>query len=391
MRIAYLSADLGVPVFGTKGASVHVRELCQALASLGHEVEILTARAGGPRPAGFDVPVHEIPAEGGDLRDRRALHAAAALRRRGLALLQDFSADVIYERYALFGTAGSALALELELPFLVEVNAPLSDEQATYRKLALDLTARRLERGVLRSADRVIVVSRWLRRWAIELGVEARRVAVLPNGVDPDRFKPTDAGGVVRARLGLDGPIVGFLGTLKPWHDVPALIHAVARLGQAGRRAQLLVVGDGPERAALEELARSERVEATFTGAVPHEQVPDYAAALDVAVAPYARDDGFYFSPLKLVEYLAAARPVVAADIGEIGHCVRPGETGFLYRPGDVAGLAGSLAEALADPAAAASLGAAGRAHVCKEHTWEENARAVVELAHAELSARQAV
>jgi glycosyltransferase involved in cell wall biosynthesis len=111
--------------------------------------------------------------------------------------------------------------------------------------------------------------------------------------------------------------------------------------------------------------------------------VPAQLAAVDVAVAPYGRDDGFYFSPLKLVEYLAAARPVVAADVGQIAHCVRPGETGCLYTPGDVAGLAAAIRGLLEDRARAAELGAAGRAHVRAEHTWAANARIVVDIAEA--------
>src|SRR5207237_1211687 len=99
--------------------------------------------------------------------------------------------------------------------------------------------------------------------------------------------------------------------------------------------------------------------------------------------------DGFYFSPLKLVEYLAAARPVVAADVGELGHCVRPGDTGFLYPPGNADALAGAILELLADPARGTTLGRAGRDHVRREHTWEGNARAVAALACAEVHARQ--
>jgi len=122
-------------------------------------------------------------------------------------------------------------------------------------------------------------------------------------------------------------------------------------------------------------------VTASLTGAVAHESVPAYLSALDVAVVPYAADENFYFSPLKLVEYLAAGRPVVAADIGDIGHCVRPGETGWLYEPGDGSALAAAIRSVLADPVNAAAVAAAGRAHVCSEHAWEQAALAVVELA----------
>jgi glycosyltransferase involved in cell wall biosynthesis len=361
MRIAYLSADRGVPVFGTKGASVHVRELTRALHELGHEVLIITAREGGPRPAGFDVPVHEAAAE-------------------PYSLLTDFEPDALYERYSLFGTAGAELARELDVPLLLEVNAPLADEAARFRGLVAVDSAQAAERAILRSATRVLAVSGWIAGWALRLGVPERRITILPNGVDPERFRPRAWGrSAVRRELGLgDRQVVGFVGTLKPWHDVGTLVEALALLPSP---PALLVVGDGPERERLERESARLGVEAIFTGPVAHERVPAYLAALDVAVAPYAADEGFYFSPLKLVEYLAAARPVVAADLGEISHCVRPGETGLLYEPGSPASLADALRELLADPAEATRLGAAGRTHVVAQHTWQKNARTVAALA----------
>jgi glycosyltransferase involved in cell wall biosynthesis len=385
VRIAYLSADLGVPVFGIKGASIHVRELTRALHALGHEILILTPRTGGDRPPGFDVPVREVPEEDSvEGREQRLRGYASVLRRRALPILREFGPDIIYERYSLFGTAGAYLSRDLGVPHVLEVNAPLSDEEARHRGLECKDGARDVERTVVCSADQVVAVSQGVGRWLRGVGVDRRRLAILPNGVDPDRFRPREAEGArVRAELGLDGRrLVGFVGTLRPWHDVGTLVRALALLDGADR-PQLLVVGDGPERARLTAEADRAGVPATFTGAVAHECVPAYLAALDVAVAPYAADETFYFSPLKLVEYLAAARPVAAAAIGEIRHCVRPGETGCLYEPGDTAALAAEIHALLAEPARAAELGAAGRVHVCAEHSWEKNARAVVELAEA--------
>ena len=355
MRIAYICADRGVPVFGAKGASVHVRELTRALHALGHDVRIVSPRRGGERPAGFDVPVDErLPA--------------------------GFEPDAIYERYSLKSTAGLHAAEQRGIPLLLEVNAPLADEQARYRELADGESARRVERRLIRSATRLIAVSGGIERWLVDAGADPARVTVIANGVDTERFRPQD-GAAVRARLGLhDRRIVGFVGSLKPWHDVATLIRALALLPHT---PHLLVVGDGPERERLERRAVHLDVRATFTGAIAHDEVPAHLAALDVAVAPYAADEGFYFSPLKLAEYLAAARPVAAADVGDLRHCVRHGEPGCLYPPGDADALAAAIGDLLHDRARAEAFGAAGREHVRAEHTWEANARAVAELASA--------
>ena len=404
MRIAYVCCDRGVPIFGRKGASVHVRELCRALGDAGHEVLIVAPRAGGRRPDDFHATLAELTLEPEDeaacsfiadddaagpaaAREVRSLVYSAGLRFRLMSLLRDFGADVVYERYALFATAGASAARALAVPHILEINAPLSQEQAVHRGLAFAHAARELERATLRGADRVIAVSRGVAAWAAGSGIEPTRLLVLPNAVDPARFDVGRAErAATRAHLGVgDAPVIGFLGTLKPWHDVAALIRATARLVHAGLRARLVVIGEGPERPRLEALVQAEGVGAltTFVGAVAHDDVPRYLSALDVAAVTYDAEPGFYFSPLKLFEYLAAARPVVAAAAGDIAHCIRDGVTGLLYPPGDVRALADALLALISDSERAERLARAGREHVRAHHTWAGNAHTVVAVAEA--------
>jgi glycosyltransferase involved in cell wall biosynthesis len=388
MRLAYLCSDLGVPVYGNKGASVHVRELSRALQELGHEVLIVCGRLGGSAPKGFDVPLVEFPPEDPTAGPRavRAATYARSLPARALPALRDFGPDLLYERYALNGTAGLALAADLGIPHVLEVNAPLVDEDLAHRGLGSDASARTLERMIVTRAARILTVSEELKRWLIGLGVGAERITVLANAVDPVRFDvEAEKREDVRRRLGVNGtPIVVFVGTLKPWHDPGILVRAlgVLRERNVAPAPQLFLVGDGPERERLEALAREEGLSSmlTFTGSVAHDEVPAYLAAADVAVATYHPRTGRYFSPLKLFEYLAAGLPVVAAELGEIPHCVRAEETGLLYPPGDVEALADALAMLIVDRERAVALGRNGREHVLRHHTWSSNARAVAAL-----------
>lgn len=376
MRVAYVCADPGIPVFGTKGASVHVQGVVTALRRAGHEVVLLCARPGGdPPPALADLPVLPLPrpAKGGDLaaRERAGMEANAALH---AALDAAGPLDLVLERASLWSHAGMAWAREHGVPGVLEVNAPLPREQAAHRGLVHADAAMRTARRAAHDATAVVAVSRAVAAWVRDdLGVPAGRVHVVPNGVDPERV----AG--VRPEPGRPFT-VGFVGTLKPWHGLEVLARAFALLRRRRPAARLLVVGDGPGRADLEHrLARSGQLRATtLTGAVDPAQVRDHLARMDVAVAPYPADVDMYFSPLKVVEALAAGVPVVASAIGDVPLLVRDGVTGLLVPPGDHELLAAALDHLAARPALRARLGAAGRASA---RTWDDVAAEVLAAA----------
>ncbi len=411
MRIAYLSTDPGIPVGGVKGAAIHVRSMAAALAEQGHAVRLLAARV-GPEPlelGGAELerwPVAEMGVganrSGGsgsrldpDRRERRQLAYNRWLARRATGSLRAFGAEAIYERYALFGTAGGRLARRLGLPHILEVNAPLCDEQEGHRQLHHRQLARRIEGRVLRRADRVYVVSEPLAEWARRQGVAAGRLRILPNGVDAQRFAPDRrAAWTLRRRLGIapDCCVVGFCGSLKPWHDLDTLLagYAEARRRLPSRPMALLVVGAGPRAEFLFDEARRLGIqdEIHLSGGLPHAEVPAWLAAMDLAVAPYPAGGSGYFSPLKLFEYMAAERAVLASVPGQAEQVLVDGFSGRLYPAGDARALGRELAHLAQRPALRARYGRAARAAVLREHTWSAKARLVAEDA-ARLAGRR--
>src|SRR5262249_39990802 len=124
------------------------------------------------------------------------------------------------------------------------------------------------------------------------------------------------------------------------WHGLDWLLEAFSELHRADRSSHLLLVGDGPLRLTLEEQVRGAglREFVTFSGPVSHVEMPDYLAAMDVAVAPYPALPDFYYSPLKLFEYMAAGRAIAASRVGQVAEVIADGVTGLLFDPGDRGG-----------------------------------------------------
>ena len=417
MRILYLCPDLGIPVLGRKGASVHVRELVAALGRAGHSVVVAAPqlnKSPWEEPAEIEASLMHLPpgpeavaavlalktfnetlgtenSLPGELR--RILHDqewGLRLRRR----FENHKPDFVYERASLYATAGVSLARALDVPLVLELNSPLAVEQAAYRATGFGELAARAERWTVTQADAVLTVSGLLRDYAISLGAEPERVHLVPNGVDTARFYPGDPEQGLRERWGLgDGPVLGFVGGLRPWHGVEALPALLGRLKRAHPTVRLVVAGDGPLRGELERDARERglRESVVFTGSLPHDEVAPLIRLFDVALAPYPRPDhDFYFSPLKLFEYMACGVPVVAAGLGQIPEVVHDGETGLLYPPEDHDALASACDRLLSDPDLRRRIGSAAAKVVHNHYTWDGNAERVTDVASGLVSARRA-
>lgn len=372
MRVAYLCADPGVPVFGTKGSSVHVQEIVRAWRCAGAGVTVYCTRVGADRPAdlaGLEVvevrpePVH------GPARERAIQDAALALVDEVLRT----GCGLFYERYSLFSPALSVVAKVLDVPSVLEVNAPLIEEQQRYRQLLDVKKAETVLRRNAGTADVVACVSEPVVHWVRERVPTARTVLV-PNGVNIHRITPRRPG-----RSHPDHLTVAFVGTLKPWHGVPSLLHAAAlantRAARPDRRWTVRIIGDGPGRAELEHLAASLGVEVEFTGAVPPGAVPALLHGCDAAAAPYPAEtagQADYFSPLKVYEYMAAAMPLVASAVGQIPSIIDDGRTGLLVPAGEPEALAAALNRLAEDPALRARLGSQARRDAVERFSWDQ-------------------
>jgi glycosyltransferase involved in cell wall biosynthesis len=379
MKIAYCCADPGVPVFGQKGCSLHVQEMIRALRGLGADVTLFARRFGGDPQADLaDVPVvalAPIPRESEPAREAAAL---AANDEMVAGMVGQGPFDLVYERYSLWSYGALEAAAAAGVPSVLEVNAPLIDEQQRYRSLCNREAAGMVARRAFAAADVLVAVSDGVADYLNGFPQARGRIHVVPNGVNAARFA-REKRPVVSAA---EKPVftVGFVGTLKPWHGLDVLMEAFACFRALVPRSQLLIVGQGPEMESLQQRAAALGIEESvrFTGAVAPDMVPEMLGLMDVAVAPYPEVPDFYFSPLKVYEYMAAGLPVVASRIGQLTELIVDGYDGVLCPPGDAAKLCDALFYLHGDPGLRDQMGQAARTKVRAHHTWESVAQRIL-------------
>ena len=354
------------------GQSVHVEELVGAFRALGHDV--LVIGPGFYEKAGFggeskliSVIRSRLPLALGELAEL-AYNVPAYWRLHRAS--RSFQPDLIYERYNLYFLAGTLLARWTGVTLFLEVNAPLSEERSRHGGLQLQRLARRLERFVWRSADRVLAVTGVLKDMIAAAGVPAGRIEIVPNGIDPARFVCPPS------RQQPIGPVVlGFVGFVRDWHGLDAVIAAMA--AHDNIPLDLVVVGDGPVLPALQrqaaELGIANRVR--FTGLRQHDAIPGLVAGFDIALQPRVVT---YASPLKLFEYMAAGKAIVAPDQPNIRETLTDGATALLFDTQEPQAMWQAICRLAVDPALRARLGAAARAEITRrDYTWRGNAERI--------------
>ena len=372
MRILYHHRTLAD---GAEG--VHIAAMVDAFRALGHDVCVHGLAASSHRPerrTGVHLLRRALPGVGFELASAALNVPEYASTRRALG---GGAVDLVYKRHARFDTAVLAAARRHGVPSVLEVNSLFT--QGAYHEfepLRLRRLAARLERRALELATVVAAVSTPLMRQIQAL--VPRAVIVLPNGADPERFTISRASPErVRRQYCPNGRLtVGWSGVLRQWHGVETLLEAIRPLP----RLRLLIVGDGPAREPIERRAQALGVadRVSITGRVPHEEMLDYIAAMDVGVV--ADDRTGVASPMKLLEYMAMGRAVVAPRLDNITDIVTDEADGLLFEPGNGAELTRVLCRLAADEPLRCRLGLQARATIERERNWRRNAQQVLSL-----------
>lgn len=377
MRILYHHRTLAD---GAEG--IHIREMIDAFASLGHDVSVMALA--GSRPAGRTASPRRslmsrvkqmLPAAVFDI-GTLLLNVPAYLSMRWR--LARGNTDFVYKRHAIYDIGIALAASHSGVPLVLEVNCPYSsDAHRRFEPVSMPTLARWCERVAFNRAAVLYAVSSPMRDLVAALCDDPRHARMLPNGANPRHFVPGVEGGrAVRQRYGVgaDTVVVGWVGILRPWHRVDLLLEAVA-LTQG---IHVLIVGDGPDLGRLQHTATSLGIDGrvTFTGRVTHAEMPAHVAAFDIAVA--ADDRTGYASPMKILEYMAMAKPVVAPRLRNIEDILHHRRTGLLFTAGSAEAMASALEELRRHDELRSDLGRAARQAIEQDLNWDRNASQVI-------------
>lgn len=386
MRILYF--NYLYDIYGASlGSAIKPMELFAALRKIGHEVEMVWFK---------DQPGHLPPGTlKASARDFLKRHLAFLVHDAKLFLenwkfkkieaahVESFKPDLIIARLDLYLFSAIKTARKYHLPVIIEADSPPLYEALHFQRQywRIPVIPRLIERWVLRQADFVIMQSKELQRYFTDMhGLDAEKTAVVCNGADIEKFQPQIRDEFLAARYGLgDGAVLGFVGSMSVWHGIDNLLRIIATIVRKYPNCRFLLVGsgggqDGQVDRYLQERGLSDHV--ILTGYVPHEKIPAFVQLMDVVLAPYPNLPFFYYSPVKVFEYMAAGKAVVTTRIGQLARIIRDGWDGVLCPPGDFDALISAISGLLEDSGIAAAMGENARATIAQKHTWIHKAQA---------------
>ena len=383
-RILYHHRTQGKAVEG-----VHIRGITDALRAMGVEVDIVSLPGADP----YSSPKAMSPTR----QATRLMRAVSSLPEPLFELAELFynlvawfrliiqisrrPVDLIYERYSLFMFISVLVARWYRVPLILEINDAAFVHRV--RPLFFSGIALRIERWVFRKCSGLVFVSTVFRDRATAVHGKIAPSIVSPNAANLEQF--TIRPGIretARARWKLEGSVVcGYLGAFLPWHGIHEFVYRIAERLDEQRELKLLLVGDGPIFPELQAFVRARGLEdrIMLTGRVPHGEVPGLLACLDLAILPSAGD---YTSPVKLFEFMASGIAPVAPDFGPIREILVEGQTGWMFKSGDLDAAIEAVLVRAADTASLRRVGSAARAYIGEHRQWRNNVSQLLDFVH---------
>ena len=328
----------------TGADGTHIYGVIGGFEKLGHSVSIVSPAGCETAPEGDKVKNQSPDSRKGGLLVRvpRVLFELfelfynVPLIRRLIRQQRGHKFDIVYERYAFMNLGGFALSRLFGVPLFLEVNFTSRTEVYPKRTGIFGALERWTERLIFRQAAIIIVISDNLKQDIAGCGIDGSKILVAPNAVEIENFIPHPAPEALKDQYGLNNSdkIIGFVGSFYPWHGLDFLLDTFKQVLREFSHVKLMLLGDGQTCSGLKERVKNENLaeKVIFTGRISHSQLADYLALFDIGVMP---DSNEYGSPMKIFEYMAMERAVVAPRLGPIEAVITDKREGMLFKRGD--------------------------------------------------------
>jgi len=369
------------------GSAIKPIELFAEMRGLGHEVEMIWFKdqPGGPAPGTFKASARNFLKRHLAFlaHDPKLFLENLIFARREAEAVEKFKPDIIIARLDLYLFSAVRTARKYHLPVLIEADSPPVYEAVHFQPQywRIPFIPRLIEGWVLRNADFNVMQSMELQHYFVHRHrLRQERTDVVSNGADIHKFVPDLKDAALLARLGWqEGPILGFIGSMSVWHGIENLLRIIDTVLSHYPAAKFLLVGSGGgHEASIRRFIQQRRLtrQVILTGYVPHAQIPAYIQLMDVVLAPYPNLPFFYYSPVKVFEYMAAGKAVVTTRIGQLKCIIRDGWDGILCPPGDFNAFIAAISGLLEDTDMAKQMGLNARQTISTKHTWRHKASA---------------
>lgn len=389
MRISYFNYVYDIEGISA-GAAIKGRELCGALERQGARVTINWRT---PQPDST-VSIHAVT-EAKTFRNfvSRYVREPRKMMRnfpnffQECAITERQKPEVLFNRLEHYYFSAAIMCRVKNIPMVVEVDCPPTYENNTFygkHLLHIPKLPSWAELYNLRTADNVVVISNILKDYYVKQGIPEEKMHVVPNGVDGKKFRPKAKSPDVMKKYGIgkDDVVIGWVGSLAGWAGIDSLVSMARDVMQNRPNVRFLLVGGGDNKAYFEkELRQQGFADRVFLpGWVDHAGVPDYLSAMDIVLAPYPKLDFWYASSMKIFEYMAVGKAIVATDVGQIGEVIRHGVNGMLFDADKPEGLTRSVLELVDSKDLRLELSNNARKDVETIWDWDIHGRKLIEI-----------
>jgi glycosyltransferase involved in cell wall biosynthesis len=380
------------------GSAVKPMELFSAMQQMGHETRLVWFKDNPTSGSGAAIKARSLlkPVLARFMHEPKLFLENWSFMRREAREVEAFKPDILIARLDLNLFSAVKIAQKFNLPLIIEADCPPLYEAVTFQKQywRIQKISRRIEYKTLHAANAIVAQSNQLRHYLISrYQLNPFNIFMVSNGADPHKFQPCARNTELMQKLNLnDAPVVGFVGSMSIWHGIQNMAELIQQILDVYPQCQFLLVGAGGglDSAMKKFIAACNlQKQVILTGYVPYEQIPAYLNLMDVVVAPYLGLPFFYYSPVKLFEYMAAGKAIVTTNIGQISEIMKHNQHGLLCRPDNFQDILQNILKLLDDPELREKLGRQARQNIMEHHSWQHKAQAWADICERVLAEKR--